>query len=121
VDSSYQFAVPRKGPVMNRAARRASRCQLALEGRVEVDPTEELAVVFMTQLMSSSSFPLRTQLRQLVYSALVDRVDTHKVTLLANHFSLRQVQGAVGNSHRQSRIKRLVFAAISLHILDAFM
>jgi CubicO group peptidase (beta-lactamase class C family) len=37
-----------------------------------VDPAEELAVVFMTQLMPSSSFPLRTQLRQLVYPALVD-------------------------------------------------
>ncbi|HEX8705928.1 MAG TPA: serine hydrolase domain-containing protein, partial [Myxococcaceae bacterium] len=37
-----------------------------------VDPAEELAVVFMTQLMPSNSFPLRTQLRQLVYPALVD-------------------------------------------------
>ncbi len=37
-----------------------------------VDPAEELTVVFMTQLMPSNSFPLRTQLRQLVYSALVD-------------------------------------------------
>jgi CubicO group peptidase (beta-lactamase class C family) len=37
-----------------------------------VDPSEELTVVFMTQLMPSNSFPLRTQLRQLVYPALVD-------------------------------------------------
>jgi CubicO group peptidase (beta-lactamase class C family) len=37
-----------------------------------VDPAEELAVVFMTQLMPSSTYPLRSQLRQLVYSALVD-------------------------------------------------
>jgi CubicO group peptidase (beta-lactamase class C family) len=37
-----------------------------------VDPTEDLAVVFMTQLMPSSTYPLRSQLRQLVYSALVD-------------------------------------------------
>jgi CubicO group peptidase (beta-lactamase class C family) len=37
-----------------------------------VDPAEDLAVVFMTQLMPSSTYPLRSQLRQLVYSALVD-------------------------------------------------
>lgn len=37
-----------------------------------VDPAEELAVVFMTQLLPSSTYPLRSQLRQLVYSALVD-------------------------------------------------
>ncbi|HWB66688.1 MAG TPA: serine hydrolase domain-containing protein [Mycobacteriales bacterium] len=37
-----------------------------------VDPGEDLAVVFMTQLMPSSTYPLRTQLRQLVYQALVD-------------------------------------------------
>jgi CubicO group peptidase (beta-lactamase class C family) len=37
-----------------------------------VDPAEELTAVFMTQLLPSSSFPLRTQLRQLVYPALVD-------------------------------------------------
>jgi CubicO group peptidase (beta-lactamase class C family) len=35
-----------------------------------VDPAEDLTVVFMTQLMPSSSYPLRPQLRQLVYSAL---------------------------------------------------
>jgi CubicO group peptidase (beta-lactamase class C family) len=37
-----------------------------------VDPAEDLAVVFMTQLLPSSTYPLRSQLRQLVYSALVD-------------------------------------------------
>jgi CubicO group peptidase (beta-lactamase class C family) len=37
-----------------------------------VDPAEDLAVVFMTQLMPSSTYPIRTQLRQLVYQALVD-------------------------------------------------
>jgi CubicO group peptidase (beta-lactamase class C family) len=37
-----------------------------------VDPVEELTVVFMTQLLPSSTYPLRTQLRQLVYQALVD-------------------------------------------------
>jgi CubicO group peptidase (beta-lactamase class C family) len=37
-----------------------------------VDPADDLAVVFMTQLMPSSTYPLRSQLRQLVYSALVD-------------------------------------------------
>jgi CubicO group peptidase (beta-lactamase class C family) len=37
-----------------------------------VDPAEDLGVVFMTQLLPSSSYPLRSQLRQLVYSALID-------------------------------------------------
>jgi CubicO group peptidase (beta-lactamase class C family) len=37
-----------------------------------VDQAEELAVVFMTQLMPSSTYPIRSQLRQLVYQALVD-------------------------------------------------
>jgi CubicO group peptidase (beta-lactamase class C family) len=37
-----------------------------------VDPAEELTVVFMTQLLPSSTYPLRSQLRQLVYQALVD-------------------------------------------------
>ncbi|MCU1603348.1 MAG: hypothetical protein JWO22_4057 [Frankiales bacterium] len=35
-----------------------------------VDPVEDLTAVFMTQLMPSSTFPIRAQLRQLVYSAL---------------------------------------------------
>ena len=37
-----------------------------------VDPAEEVTAVFMTQLLPSSTHPLRPQLRQLVYSALVD-------------------------------------------------
>ncbi|WP_375484153.1 serine hydrolase domain-containing protein [uncultured Jatrophihabitans sp.] len=37
-----------------------------------VDPVEDITAVFMTQLMPSSAYPLRSQLRQLVYSALVD-------------------------------------------------
>lgn len=37
-----------------------------------VDPLEQISVVLMTQLLPSSTYPLRTQLRQLVYSALVD-------------------------------------------------
>ncbi|HEX3822985.1 MAG TPA: serine hydrolase domain-containing protein [Mycobacteriales bacterium] len=37
-----------------------------------VDPAEDLAVVFMTQLLPSSTYPIRPQLRQLVYQSLVD-------------------------------------------------
>jgi CubicO group peptidase (beta-lactamase class C family) len=37
-----------------------------------VDPVEELAVHFFTQLVPSSTYPLRTELRQLVYGALID-------------------------------------------------
>jgi CubicO group peptidase (beta-lactamase class C family) len=37
-----------------------------------VDPVQELACVFMTQLMPSSTHPIRSQLRQLVHSSLVD-------------------------------------------------
>jgi CubicO group peptidase (beta-lactamase class C family) len=36
------------------------------------DPSEEIAVVFLTQLLPSSTYPIRTQLKQLVYQALVD-------------------------------------------------
>jgi CubicO group peptidase (beta-lactamase class C family) len=35
-----------------------------------VDPREDLIVIFMTQLLPSSTYPLRRQLRTLVYSAL---------------------------------------------------
>ncbi len=35
-----------------------------------VDPSEELTVVFFTQLVPSSAWPLRRELRQLVYQAL---------------------------------------------------
>jgi CubicO group peptidase (beta-lactamase class C family) len=37
-----------------------------------VDPVEDVTVVFMTQLMPSASYPFRSQLRALVYQALVD-------------------------------------------------
>ena len=37
-----------------------------------VDPAEQITTIFMTQLLPSSTWPLRTQLRQMVYSALVD-------------------------------------------------
>lgn len=37
-----------------------------------IDPREEIAVVFMTQLLGSSTYPLRRELRTLVYSALVE-------------------------------------------------
>jgi CubicO group peptidase (beta-lactamase class C family) len=36
------------------------------------DPHEDLAVVFLTQLLPSSTHPIRPQLKQLVYQALVD-------------------------------------------------
>jgi CubicO group peptidase (beta-lactamase class C family) len=37
-----------------------------------VDPAEQLTAVFMTQLLPSTTYPLRSELRQLVYQALVD-------------------------------------------------
>jgi CubicO group peptidase (beta-lactamase class C family) len=37
-----------------------------------VDPKEELTVGFYTQLLPSNTYPIRRQLQQLVYSALVD-------------------------------------------------
>jgi CubicO group peptidase (beta-lactamase class C family) len=37
-----------------------------------VDPAEELTAMLFTQLVPSSTYPLRAQLRQLIYSALVD-------------------------------------------------
>ncbi|MBV9932896.1 MAG: serine hydrolase, partial [Actinobacteria bacterium] len=37
-----------------------------------VDPVEEITVLFLTQLLPSSTHPIRTQLKQLVYQALVD-------------------------------------------------
>ena len=37
-----------------------------------VDPVEEIVVVFMTQVLPSSSYPIRRELRSLVYQALVD-------------------------------------------------
>lgn len=37
-----------------------------------VDPASELSVLFLTQLMPAGTHPIRSQLRQLVYQALVD-------------------------------------------------
>jgi CubicO group peptidase (beta-lactamase class C family) len=37
-----------------------------------VDPVEELTVIFMTQLLPSSTYPLRSQLRQLVGQAILE-------------------------------------------------
>ncbi len=37
-----------------------------------IDPEEDLAVVFMTQVMPSSAYPIRRELRTLIYSALVE-------------------------------------------------
>jgi CubicO group peptidase (beta-lactamase class C family) len=37
-----------------------------------VDPVEDMTVCFYTQLMPSSTLPVRTYLRSLVYQALVD-------------------------------------------------
>jgi CubicO group peptidase (beta-lactamase class C family) len=35
-----------------------------------IDPAEELTVSFFTQLLPSSTYPIRSQLRQLVYQSL---------------------------------------------------
>lgn len=37
-----------------------------------VDPVEQVTVVFLTQLLPSSTYPIRSQLRQLVSQAMVD-------------------------------------------------
>jgi CubicO group peptidase (beta-lactamase class C family) len=37
-----------------------------------VDPAEELTVLFFTQLHPSTTYPIRRQLKQLVYSAIVE-------------------------------------------------
>jgi CubicO group peptidase (beta-lactamase class C family) len=37
-----------------------------------VDPAERITAQFFTQMIPSSTYPLRSQLRQLVYQALVD-------------------------------------------------
>lgn len=37
-----------------------------------VDPVEDVTALFLTQLMPSSTYPIRTQLKQLVYQALID-------------------------------------------------
>ena len=37
-----------------------------------IDPEEDMTVIFMTQLMPSSAYPLRRELRVLTYQALID-------------------------------------------------
>ncbi|CAN5697640.1 hypothetical protein BH11PSE1_BH11PSE1_13500 [soil metagenome] len=37
-----------------------------------IDPVEDIQVVFMTQVLPSSAYPIRRELRTLVYSALVE-------------------------------------------------
>jgi CubicO group peptidase (beta-lactamase class C family) len=37
-----------------------------------IDPVEDLTVIFMTQLMPSSSYPLRRELRVLTYASLIE-------------------------------------------------
>ena len=37
-----------------------------------VDPAEDLTVVFFTQLLPSSTYPIRRELQRLVYQSIVD-------------------------------------------------
>ncbi len=37
-----------------------------------VDPVEDMTVAFYTQLLPSSTHPIRTQLKQLVQQAIID-------------------------------------------------
>ena len=37
-----------------------------------IDPVEEQVVIFLTQLMPSSTYPIRRDLRVLTYQAIVD-------------------------------------------------
>ncbi len=37
-----------------------------------VDPVERITMVFMTQVYPSSAYPVRRQLKTLIYSALMD-------------------------------------------------
>jgi CubicO group peptidase (beta-lactamase class C family) len=61
-------------PVPNRVP--SSRGEMAWGGAAStafwVDRLERITVVFLTQLLPSSTYPLRSQLRQLVMQALVD-------------------------------------------------
>jgi CubicO group peptidase (beta-lactamase class C family) len=61
-------------PVKNKVL--GSRGELAWGGAAStafwVDPVEGLTAVFLTQLLPSSTHPLRSQLKQLVYQALLD-------------------------------------------------
>ncbi len=67
------FSVMRD-PVKNKVLSRAG--EYAWGGAAStaffVDPAEEMTALFMTQLLPSSTHPIRSQLRQLVYQALVD-------------------------------------------------
>jgi CubicO group peptidase (beta-lactamase class C family) len=61
-------------PVNNKVL--SSRGEFAWGGAAStafwVDPVEEITALFFTQLMPSSTHPIRSQLRQLVYQALID-------------------------------------------------
>ena len=61
-------------PVANRVL--GSRGEIAWGGAAStafwVDPAEDVTALFLTQLLPSSTYPLRSRLRQLVYQALVD-------------------------------------------------
>ena len=37
-----------------------------------VDPAEELIAIFMTQLLPSSAYPIRRELRSIVYAAITE-------------------------------------------------
>jgi CubicO group peptidase (beta-lactamase class C family) len=61
-------------PVKNKVL--GSRGEFAWGGAAStafwVDPAEDLTAIFLTQLLPSSTYPIRTQLKQLVYQALID-------------------------------------------------
>jgi CubicO group peptidase (beta-lactamase class C family) len=61
-------------PVNNKVL--SSRGEFAWGGAAStafwVDPAEEITVLFFTQLVPSSTHPIRSQLRQLVYQAVID-------------------------------------------------
>ena len=63
-------------PVANRVPRlEGRRLRPGAERRAPsfwVDPAEEIVVLFLTQLLPSSSYPIREDLKALVYQALVD-------------------------------------------------
>jgi CubicO group peptidase (beta-lactamase class C family) len=62
-------------PVKNKVL--SSRGEFAWGGAAStafwVDPAEEICVVFLTQLLPSSTHPIRPELKTLVYQALTDR------------------------------------------------
>ena len=69
-----QAGRPAQGPVANKVL--STPGELAWGGAAStffwVDPAEQLTAIFLTQLVPSSTYPLRSELRQLVYQALVD-------------------------------------------------